>query len=275
VESQGPVEGREPTVRRRTLVIAHRGFSGAAPENTVPAFEAAIDAGADMIELDVRLAAGGRPAVVHDDDLTRYGYPGRRVSRLTWSELEWLDAGRWFDTRFVGSQFLGLAAALITIGGRVPVNVEVKIDDGQESKVDTLIEAVLTAVTSAERVAGVASPPVLYSSFSLSALRSLRGAFTDASIALLHGQEGDPLRRLDELEDLGVEGLHLHHEAVHPDLVREVQARGLRIRVYTVNDFQTMHHCLSLGVDGIVTDWPDRLRRAQRSAGDRDRAGSS
>jgi glycerophosphoryl diester phosphodiesterase len=234
-------------------VIAHRGFSGAWPENTAPAFQAAIAAGCHMIELDARRTAGERLAVVHDDDLTRYGYPDRRVSRLSLAELEHLDAGSWFARRFAGIGFLGLREALTFIGGRVPVNVEIKVDQGQEPDIHFLAGAVFDEVTRA------GSPPVLLSTFSMGALRELRRAAPELPAALLLGRGGSPLEHLRELIELGAEGLHVHRGEVNPELIEAVRSGGLGIRIYTVNDPQEMQDLVSSGADGIFTDWPDRL----------------
>jgi glycerophosphoryl diester phosphodiesterase len=258
VDARGSVEDpggeREPL----TSVIAHRGFSGAWPENTAPAFQAAIAAGCHMIELDARRTRGDRLAVIHDDDLTRYGHPGRRVSRLDLAELELLDAGSWFAPGFSGTCFLGLAEALTTIAGRVPVNVEIKVDEGQEAEAGTLVDAALA------EVAHAGSPEVLFSTFSMIALCRLRCAAPTLPSALLHGRTGDPTAMFAELADLAVEGLHLPLELARPELIQAARARGFKVRVYTVNDSRDMQRLLSEGVDGIFTDWPDRLFAVQR-----------
>ncbi len=252
-------------------VIAHRGFSGRWPENTAPAFAAAIAAGADMIELDARLTAGKRIAVIHDDDLGRYDHPGSRARDLDLDALAGLDAGSWFDPRFKGIGFLGLHEALALIGGRVPVNVEVKVDKGQEHQVIALVEGTL------EEIAAAGSPPVIISTFSMSAFRRLRAAAPAIPAAILIGQ-GDALKLLGELVELGAEGIHVSLGLADRRLVGAAHARGLKVRVYTINDPAVMSELIDRGVDGIFTDWPDRLllllERAH-SAAELDRAGAT
>jgi glycerophosphoryl diester phosphodiesterase len=258
VDTGGSAENPGGEQEPLTSVIAHRGFSGAWPENTVPAFRAAVAAGCHMIELDARRTRGDRLAVVHDDDLTRYGHPGRRVSGLDLAELELLDAGSWFAPGFAGTRFLGLAEALTTIAGRVPVNVEIKVDEGQEAEAGALVDAALA------EVAHAGSPGILLSTFSMIALRRLRRAAPALPAALLIGRTGDPTAMFAELADLAVEGLHLPLELARPELIQAARARGLKLRVYTVNDSGDMQRLLSQGLDGIFTDWPDRLLAAQR-----------
>lgn len=236
-----------------TAVIAHRGFSGRWPENTAPAFLAAIDAGADMIELDARRTAGEAVAVVHDDDLGRYGHHGRRVSDLDLDILRQLDAGAWFDPRFAGTRFLGLGEALTSIGGQVPVNVEIKVDPGQEPHIEALVTAALA------EIAAAGSPPVLFSTFSMTAFRRLRALAPQIPAALLLGAVDDPLRSLPELIELGAEGVHVPRVLAGRPLIEAAHARRLKVRVYTINEPSVMAELIDLGVDGLFTDWPDRL----------------
>lgn len=110
----------------RPIVLAHRGASAEAPENTMPAFERALAHGADGIELDVTLSADGVPVVIHDDDLLRTaGVPGK-VWRLAVAELRQYDVGRWFSPEFAGTRIPTLAEVLDLMRGRGIVNVEIK-----------------------------------------------------------------------------------------------------------------------------------------------------
>ena len=254
-EPAGPPPGAPPGVPGPAVqAIAHRGFSGLWPENTAQAFTAALAADADMIELDARRTAGERVAVVHDDDLSRYGHAGLRVSELDLARLARLDAGRWLHPRFAGAAFLGLREALELVGGAVPVNVEVKVDPGQEPHAGALVDATL------EEIRAAASPPVLLSTFSPATFERLRARAPGLPAALLVGRGGDPgPRLLDRLAALGAEGVHVERSLAGAPLVEAAHARGLKVRVYTVNEPSAMRALIDLGVDGIVTDWPDRL----------------
>ncbi len=264
-------------------VIAHRGHSGRCPENTAPALAEALAAGADMIEIDARLTADRRSAVVHDGDLGRYGHPGLRVAGLGLAELLRLDAGRWFDPRFTGTPFLALEGALAAAGG-LAVNIELKVDPGEEADVPALADSVLAAL-GAPPVGGAplgraplgspaVPPPVLLSSFSIAALEAVRDRDSAIPLALLSGVDADLEPALDRAAPLGLEGLHLHARRATAASAELVRGRGLRLRVYTVNDAEGWRRLVALGVDGIFTDWPDRLRAflavefpAERTAG--------
>src|SRR6185295_999564 len=106
----------------RPLVIGHRGFCQLAPENTFPSFQLALDAGADLIELDYHHSKDGIPVVIHDatldrttDAIKRWGGKRIRVASKTALELQLLDAGAWFDPKFAGTKLPLLAEALDTI----------------------------------------------------------------------------------------------------------------------------------------------------------------
>jgi glycerophosphoryl diester phosphodiesterase len=244
--------GKDLGTARSPSVIAHRGFSGRYPENTGQAFAAAIAAGADMIELDARRTAGNRVAVVHDDDLARYGHPGMRVAGLDFEVLSRLDAGSWFDSRFAEARFLGLKEALELIAGRIWVNVEIKIDEDQEPHLEALVDSTLAEIEAA------GAPPVLFSTFSMPTFRRLRARAPAIPAAYLQGR-GDARGNLPELADLGAEGVHVARDLADSRLIRAAHAQNLRVRVYTINDPQGMAELIRLEVDGLFTDWPDRL----------------
>jgi glycerophosphoryl diester phosphodiesterase len=166
--------------------------------------------------------------------------------------LAGLDAGRWFDPRFAGTRFLGLSEALELIGGRVPVNIEIKVDAGQEPHVDALVESTLAEIESA------GTPSVLFSTFAMAAFRRIRARAPGVPAAFLQGR-GDLSGLLPELTELGAEGVHVSRAIADRQLVAAAHARNLKVRVYTINDPRVMAELIALEVDGLFTDWPDRL----------------
>ena len=107
-------------------IIGHRGYPAKYPENTLAAFEAAIEAGAVMIELDVMLSRDRKVVVIHDATLDRTTNGKGSVADLTLAELKQLDAGSWFDAQFVGQQIPELSEVLDLVNGRAYVNIEIK-----------------------------------------------------------------------------------------------------------------------------------------------------
>ena len=110
----------------RTAVIAHRGFSGTRPENTLAAVKAAIEVGADMVEVDVTLTSDGQVVCIHDDTVNRTTNGSGPVTGYTLDELRRLDAGGWFSPEYAGEKIPTMAEVLELSRGRILVNIEIK-----------------------------------------------------------------------------------------------------------------------------------------------------
>ena len=126
----------------KPTVIAHRGFSAIAPENTLPAFQNAIDAGADMIEFDIRLTRDQQFVVIHDATLERTTNGRGIVENHTLSELQTLDAGSWFGREFAGTVLPSLGETLSLCRNRILVNIEVKTEIQDDLCLDQLADLV-------------------------------------------------------------------------------------------------------------------------------------
>jgi glycerophosphoryl diester phosphodiesterase len=210
----------------RTLAIAHRGDWREAPENTVAAFAAAVRAGADLVELDVRLTADGAVAVVHDDTLDRvWGVPAR-VAETPMHEL-----------RALGVPDLAEALAAI------PVGVMVDYERGD------VAEPALAAV-----VAAGALDRCVFAGGCFDGHRRIRALAPGARIALTWTREGEsPFPLLDEL---GAELFNPNGKLLlrNPSLVERVHAHGTAVSVWTVDDLADMALALDLGVDAVITN---------------------
>lgn len=251
----------------RPLVIAHRGYSGAAPENTLPSFAAATLAGADMVELDYHHTADGAPIVLHDATLdrttdapARWGGERLRVADRTVAELQTLDAGRWFDARFAGTRLPLLAEALDAIAPHALTLVERKHGDAR------------TGVEFLRRRGEINR--VVVQSFDWDYLRDFHALAPEQVLGALGPvarADGAPLTeeekrlgpvQLERLAAVGASVAVWSHIHVTADSVREAHARGLKVWVYTVNDLATARHVLALGVDGVITNHPPLLWKA-------------
>jgi glycerophosphoryl diester phosphodiesterase len=228
------------------LVIAHRGASGTRPENTLCAFRRAEALGAGMIELDVQLTRDGEVVVIHDWTLARTTDGRGRVASHTLSELRRLDAGAWFDVAYRGEIIPTLREVLDAV--RLPVNVELKArgDDGLEDRTLDVVRA-----AGAER-------RVIFSSFHPQSLVRLRRRAGDADIAVLWSRRR-LLMALQLADGVRATALHIRNGAVAPAEVRAARARGLEVRVWTVNDAGESAALEALGVGGLFTDFPERF----------------
>ncbi|MCH2172405.1 glycerophosphodiester phosphodiesterase [Myxococcota bacterium] len=229
----------------RPLVIAHRGASGHRPENTRSAYELAVEQAADMIEIDLHLCLDQHIMVTHDRDLTGLGGDGD-VSDQAFAEIRSLDAG---DGQVVPT----LEEVLEDFGPRIAFNLELK--DGSQGRYPGLERATLDLVT-----AHGLMTTTLFSSFNDEILQALVEADPHTRLALLIG----PLRARDAVAralEVGAEALNPWRGLVTPALVEEVHAAGLAMYVFTVDEPPEMQRLLNLGVDGIFTNYPDRLRK--------------
>jgi glycerophosphoryl diester phosphodiesterase len=229
-----------------TTVIAHRGASGTAPENTLAAFERAERLGAHMIELDVPLAADGAVVVLHDDSVDRTTDGRGRVSGHTLAGLRALDAGRWFAPEFAGERIPTLAEVLAVVS--LPVNVELKRGGGAG-----LEARVLETV----RAAG-ALGRVVFSSFDHDALQRLRLLDAEAEIAILWAGRGTE-RPLVAARRVAARALHLRTTGASLRAVSVALTAGFEVRVWTVNDPEEWRVFEARGATAVFTDFPERF----------------
>lgn len=242
-------------LRSEVTVTAHRGASTVAPENTLAAFQAAIDAGADAIEFDVRLSADGAVVVFHDSDFRRIAGDPRAVVDTPLAAMRDVDVGSWFGPAFSGERIATLAEALAFIDGRARALVELKPDPHNAS---ALLAAVLADV---ER--GGHGADVILASLSPDLVRAARTAAPDAQLALFANAALPGTARRTDFDMLG-----LNHLQADVRAVADARRRGYRLQVWTVNDPTRMARYMDLGVDDISTDVPaDAVRvRDERTA---------
>lgn len=239
--------------RDRLLRIAHRGASGHCPENTRAAFLRAIQLGADMVELDCQRTADGAVVVIHDETLERTTNGRGLVSDFTLKELKVLDAGAWFGPEFAGEEILTLEQAVDLLRTRVQLNLEIKGDDSPGR-----LEIQCVGIVRSLRFFA----DTCFSSFSPARMRLVRDLAEDARIGVLMEAGGMSWRDGFALaEELGAEAVHPERSLVTADAITEAHRRGLEVRVWPVNRPAEMEALTDLGVDGIFSDFPERLLR--------------
>jgi glycerophosphoryl diester phosphodiesterase len=241
------------TIRERPpLLVAHRGAPAVAPEHTIPAYEAALKAGADALELDVHLSADDQLVVIHDPRLERTTDGRGAVREYTVQQLKRLDAGRWFGRAFRGQRIQTLSEVLERFRDRAAFGVELK---GGSDFYPGIEERVLTLLQIYE-----VTDRTLVASFDHHALRKCRDLDPDVRTgALVAGRLLAPAK-------LAPKGI-LTAVCLQADLTleRDVAAcrdAGLDCYVFVVNDPLSARRFAEWGVAGIITDRPDLLRPA-------------
>ena len=236
------------------LVIAHRGASAQAPENTLPAFELAVKLGAEAVELDAKRTLDGHVVAFHDRTLVRTTGAEGSIAAWTLGELRKLDAGAWKSEAFRGARIPTLSEVLETIGRRLLVNVELSDYGGAQDRLVELIVDTVRAHRMADRV--------LFSSFDSGALAAAQRMAPEIPRGHLFGPT--PLAYRDLLRRrVPVAALHPHESRVRPDRIGAAHRSRRRVHVYTVLDEERMRTFWSWGVDGLITDLPDLARRTR------------
>jgi len=233
---------------RSWALIAHRGASAVAPESTRAAIRGAVRAGADHVELDVRMTRDHRLIAFHDERLERTTDGTGRVAQRRYAEIAKLDAGSWFHRRFAGERVLLVSQAARVMPARVRIHLELK-----RTRQPRLLQRRLLRLI---RSRGL-TRRVMISSFDPAVLRLFVGH--GVGLALLCARQ--PQRSLRWAAAIGCEAWHLVHTLARPSAIARAHALGLRVHVWTVDDPRRARQCLRWGADGLFTNDPGRLRR--------------
>jgi glycerophosphoryl diester phosphodiesterase len=234
-----------PTIHG-TRVIAHRGASGSAPENTMVSFKRAYEMGADMIELDVHRASDGVLVVIHDDDTKRTtGVPGK-VAEMSSAQIAALDAGSWFSKDFAGEPIPTLRQVLEWASDKMQVNIEIKSAGCEEG-----VAAMINEFGMKDNV--------IVTSFGHSYLKKIKELDSEITTGALTEDIID-LADIDKIiEECAPDALNPRYIMANKKVIKRAQERGLSVNIYTVNDAITMNRLARDGANGIITNHPDIL----------------
>ena len=225
-------------------VIAHRGASGYAPENTRAAFDLAIDMGADAIETDVQITCDGSLVLVHDDRVDRTTNGTGPVADHTLADLQGLDAGSWFDPSFSGQRILTLGEMFADYGSRVPLCLEIKDPLATSPFLDWL---------------GAADRPadLQITSFSWAAVLTVRQAIPSVTAGFLAKMFDADI--MDRCAARGIEQICPPAELLTSDMVERAHGLGLVVRAWGVRTRADADRVVDTGADGATVNWPDWL----------------
>ncbi|MBM3240354.1 hypothetical protein FJZ31_29070 [Candidatus Poribacteria bacterium] len=239
------------------VCIAHRGASGKghAPENTLSAFRKAMAIGVDAVECDVHCTKDGHVVIIHDNNLKRTTNMDGVITEMALSEVKKADAGAWFDSRFAGETIPTLKELLEMTRGKVITVVEIK----QGGIADKVIKDIEDTGSVGE---------VVLISFHASALRDAQEINPRIPRALLIGGVGPAsehssiLNLIQSAAEVGAGTLDLYKNIITPQLVKEARLRGIGVWAWTVDDEAEIKKLLEIGVTGITSNYPERVRSA-------------
>jgi len=233
-------------------IIGHRGYPAKYPENTLAAFQAAIDAGAVMIELDVMLSRDRKVVVIHDATLERTTNGKGSVADFTLAELQQLDAGSWFDAQFADQQLPALSEVLDQVNGRAYVNIEIKSDAYESHHPPDAIEKQVVELLRQKQLVD----SVIISSFNVKFLEQIASMKQAPAIAFISENPADE-KTVQMCTRLKVFSWHPDQRVVTGNQVKQMHAAAIKVFPYNVDTFEDYTRMIEMRVDGVITNDPD------------------
>ena len=228
---------------RPTIVIAHRGASAAAPENTAAAFGHALTAGVDAIETDIRVSRDGVPVLFHDQDLMRVANSRSKVTDLTAAELASVDVGAWMGPAFSGQGVPTLA----WLAERCQPNTSLLLD--------LKVEGSAAAIAEALKSTGFPADRAYLCAWTEDQATDIRTHLPDTHMVYI--EEATPHDDQSWIQSVALRGydsMSLDHASLDSRTVREAHAHGLTVFTWTVNNPSDIQRVQDMGVDGIICD---------------------
>ena len=239
------------TLVEKTLVWAHRGAFGYAPENTMPAFQMAIDMKADGIELDVHFSKDGKIVVIHDETIDRTSNGQGKVTDYTYEELLAFDFGIKTDAKYKGTKIPTLAEVYeLFAPTNLTINIEIKTSD----------PAMPAALDALAKEYGI-EDRVLYSSFNHEQIARIQRVNPDVFIAPLYSF--NMVKAWDYCKNIPAQASHPNKNQIslYPEYVEECHKLGIRVHPWTVNSEDDMRFLVEQGCDALITNYPDIARK--------------
>ena len=231
------------------IVIAHRGASREAPENTKAAVLKALARQVDMIEMDVQLTRDQRLVIFHDEGLKRTTDGRGTLAHWRYRDLARLDSGKWFSPRFANERILLASQALRLVRPPCRLNLELK----RTSRPAALVKTMARCLRWTRR-----QRQVLISSFDVTLLRRFQAQAPRIATAVICDRRAG--RAIAQAGRLGCLAVHVHKTLVSAALIRRAHDTGLRVHVWTVDRAWEARRLAHLGVDGIFTNAPAQIQ---------------
>jgi glycerophosphoryl diester phosphodiesterase len=250
--------GDNTTMKSRPfLIIAHRGVSSEAPENTMKAFNRAKDMHLTGIECDIRITKDLVPIVIHDNNFNRLNphVVNKNIENMNLSDIKKIDIGSWFDKGFEQERVPTLNELLRADLGPIMLNLEVKVEDNaSDNEIEIVVDKILDTINSTAHL--YPEKELVIGSFSHKIIQAFQKRDPSLNLAGIVEKESELMNHLS----LGVKILSLHHSLITPKLAQSLKNAGISIWAWTVDDIEKSKELLSYGVEGIITDHPYNLK---------------
>ncbi|MBN4056457.1 MAG: hypothetical protein COA82_11185 [Alkaliphilus sp.] len=232
----------------KSLILAHRGASAYAPENTTIAFTKAIEMGADGFELDIHLSKDGNLIVIHDESVNRTTNGSGFIKDLTLGEIKKLDAGSWFDSQFSDEKVPTLDEVLTLIKDtQLLINIEIKNGPFFYAEIEQKIIDCVVRHSMIDRVI-VSS----FDHYSIVKIKKLNSSIKTGALFLAR-----TINSWKYIKEIGADAIHPHFVSVTSEVVKNCHENNIEIHTYTANEPEHIKHLARLGVNSIITNFPD------------------
>lgn len=240
------------------FVVAHRGASGTAPENTLAAIHQSLAAKVQMIELDAHVTADNRAILLHDNVVGRTTGGHGRLSSMTFEQLRDLDAGSWFHSDFSAERVPLLSEALDLLKNRAYLNIEIKPplpDEDYQSR----FEIIFRTVNEAEMI-----PYTLFASFHHATLREIKRRYPESHTAAIN-IPGDKRLPSEIAAEIACEGIVYGLREITYAKMKDAVTSGLYIGAYVINSEDDLRRAIRYGVRALASDFPQKIMELLRS----------
>lgn len=232
-----------------TKIIAHRGASALAPENTMAAFELAYEQGAEGIETDVHLTKDNIPVLIHDENVKRTTNSTGYIKDYTFDQLKQLDAGSWFSVKYAGSEIISLEEFLNwTQDKALCLNIELKNNKIDYKNLENIVYDMVSHYKLLSRTT--------LSTFNRNSVERLKPFNGNIGVALLTSKRSKNL--VSHAKGLGANAIHIKYRLLNQLFVDKCHQEQMAVRVYTINKQPHMSRCFKMACDGIFTDVPHK-----------------
>lgn len=233
-------------------IIAHRGASGNAPENTISSFKLALEYGCDGIELDVQQTLCGEVVVFHDWKLERTTNGKGYLRDKTLEELKKLDCGSWFSEKFINEKIPTLDEVLEIIPENILLNIEIKEEYSRENGIEKRILEILNKRRRNN---------VIISSFSHNILKNIYRINKEIKLGLLIGGSLTDILMYIKMSGIKFFSYHPEKSFLRNEEVENLLKEGIEINVWTVNDIEDAKILKLMGVTSVITNYPEKIKK--------------
>ncbi|MEJ6951544.1 glycerophosphodiester phosphodiesterase [Natronospora cellulosivora (SeqCode)] len=233
------------------LIIGHRGAMGTVAENTASSFKKALETGADGVEFDIHMSKDGELVVIHDERIDRVVDNGSGfVKDFTLKELKGFDIGSKFSEEFKGEKVLSLKETLDIVKDSKIINIEIKNGPIFYPEIEEKTIDIINTYNISNKV--------IVSSFNHYTIKKIKELSGEIKCALLY--MAGLYKPWEYAKKIAAEAIHPYIFSITPELIKECQKSGIMINVFAVNEDDYLAKFIHLGVDGIITDYPEKAR---------------